>query len=373
MGPQEGTVRETKEPPMKRLALILLAVLGLLAAACSDDQASTDASGQLSSDVSGESDGSADDGAQDADADDAASGEDGTAEDEGSDDSAGGGSALAQGDTLRSAVLGRALDQTDAMTSASFEGVITIVGPPTAELPGDMTMTFQGAFDTEAQASRMTLDLGGLFEAAMAADPEAEGMADLFSSMFEDPMEMITIGEQSWMKWGLLAMFGVEDKWLEGNADEAAATADFGFGTGSDSPTSLLDELADANAEVVEVGREDIRGVSTIHYRAELDTEAMAATMSPEERAEFESDMGASPDASYVIDLWIDDEDLLHRFELVISGLEQADGAEFETMTMTYDLWDHGLDPGITPPPADQIITEDELGFSFEDLGGLSG
>lgn len=365
---------------MKRLALILLAVLGLLAAACTDEQASTDASGQLSSDATGESEESASDESAESDA--SAEGEsesegdnddDAMDEDEGASDAADGDSALSQGNTLRSAVLGRALDQSEAMTSASFEGVITIVGQPTADMPGNMTMSFQGAFDTEADASRMTLDLGGLFEAAMAADPEAEGMADLFTSMFDDPMEMITIGDQSWMKWGLLAMFGVEDKWLEGSADEAAATADFGFGTGSDSPTSMLNELADANAEVVEVGREDIRGVSTTHYRADLDIETMAAAMSPEERAEFETDLGASPDASYVIDLWIDDDDLLHRFELVISGLDQAVEAEFETMTMTYDLWDHGLDPGITPPPADQIITEAELGFSLEDLGSLSG
>ena len=41
------------------------------------------------------------------------------------------------------------------------------------------------------------------------------------------------------------------------------------------------------------------------------------------------------------------------------------------SMSFVYDLWDHGLDLAITPPPADQVITEDELGFSLEDLGGI--
>jgi len=357
------------------MVTILLAVLGLLAAACTDDSASTETAGQLSSDAGQSGDDAGDDaGSDDAgsdDADQSSAPDDDAGDDAGSDDD--GDAGLDRGTTLRSAVLGRALDQSNAMTSASFEGVITIVGEPDSELPGDLTMRFDGAFDTEAQASRVTLDLGGLFEAAMAADPDTEGMEDLFSSMFEDPMEMITIGEKSWVRWGLLAMFGVEDKWLEGTADAASATADFGFGAGSDSPTSMLEELADANAEVVEIGTEDIRGTSTTHYRAELDTEAMAATMSPQERAEFETDLGASPDATFLLDLWIDDADLLHRFELSISGLEQVDDAEFQSMTMVYDLWDHGQDPGIAPPPADQVVTEDELGFSLEDLGGLSG
>lgn len=359
---------------MKRMATILLAVLGLLAAACTDDTASTETAGQLSSDA-GESAESGDGGAADDDAadDGEAGGSDDTDDQANGNSSDEGDTGLDEGTTLRSAVLGRALDQSNAMTSASFEGSIMITGGASSELPGDLTMSFNGAFDTEAQASRVTLDLGGLVAAAMAADPETEGMDELFASMFEDPMEMITIGERSWVKWGLLAMFGVEDKWLEGTADGAAATADLGFGAGSDSPTSMLEELADADAEVVELGQEDIRGTSTTHYRAELDTAAMAATMSPDERAQFETDLGASPDASFVLDLWIDDGDLLHRFELAITGLEQVDDAEFEAMTMVYDLWDHGQDPGIAPPPADQIVTEDELGFSLEDLGGLSG
>ncbi len=361
---------------MKRMATILLAVLGLLAAACTDDSASTETAGQLSSDAgdSGAGAGSDDAGSDDDEADQSDDADGGT--DQGNGGTGGddeGDAGLDRGTTLRSAVLGRALDQSNAMTSASFEGVITIVGEPDSELPGDLTMRFDGAFDTEAQASRVTLDLGGLFEAAMAADPDTEGMEDLFSSLFEDPMEMLTIGEKSWVRWGLLAMFGVDDKWLEGSADSASATADFGFGAGSDSPTSMLEELADADAEVVEVGTEDIRGTSTTHYRAELDTEAMAATMSPEERAEFETDLGASPDATFLLDLWIDDADLLHRFELSITGLEQVDDAEFQSMTMVYDLWDHGQDPGIVPPPADQVVTEEQLGFSLEDLGGLSG
>ncbi len=369
---------------MKRTATILLAVLGLLLAACTSDS-TTDAGGQLDSNAATEGDGATDDQAA-SDGEEQDEGGDGSGQpsDDGADDGADG-EGEGEGDddpaesaggaqTLRTAVLGRALERTDAMTSASFEGVVTMVGTPDSELPGEFTMTFSGAFDLAAEASMVTLDMGDLFAAAAAADPEgAEGMEDLFASMFEDPMQMITIGDTSWVKWGLLAMFGVEDKWLEGEATEDSMTSGFGFGGDTDSPTAMLEELADADARVEVVGQEDIRGVTTTHHRAELDVAAMAETMSAEERAEFEADLGAAPDGTFVMDLWIDDDDLLHRFQLTMTDLTGVDAEDLESMTMVYDIWDHGLDQGISPPPADQIVTEEELGLSLDDLGGFSG
>ncbi len=364
---------------MKRTAMILLAALALLLASCASGDSSTEtgeglASGAVDSD-DGDSTGNSSDGesdGEDSNGEDS-TGEDSTGDDGPSDGADQAGVASAAG-TLRSAVLGRTLDQTNAMTAAEFEGVINIVGQPGSEMPGEFTLSFSGAFDEAANASRVTMDFGDLFAAAAAADPEAtEGMGELFASMFEDPMEMITVGETSWVKWGLLAMFGVEDKWLEGDATDESLAAGFGIGGGSDSPTSLLEELADSDAVVEVVGQEDIRGVTTTHHRAELDVSTLAETMSPEERDEFEVAVGASTDGTYVLDLWIDDDDLLHRFELTIDDLAVTGEDELASLSMTYDIWNHGADQDIAPPPADQVVTEEELGFSLEDLGGLGG
>lgn len=364
----------------KRTATILLAVLGLLLAACGSSDTTTDAGDQLGSAVESDGgDGGAGGDGSGTDGDGGSGGAaDGSGGSDGDSDGADGGGDDAGGDsmagTLRSTVLGAALDETGAMTSASFEGVITIVGQPGSDLPGEFTMTFSGAFDNEAEASVVSIDFGNLFEAAAAADPEAaDGMGELFATFFEEPMQMITIGDTSWVKWGLLAMFGVDDRWLQGDASNDSLAGDFGIGGGSDSPTAMLEELADSDAEIQDLGQEDLRGITTTHYRAELDVATLAEQMSAEERAEFESELGASAEGSYVIDLWIDENDLLHRFVLSVDDLAATGEDELGSMTMTYDLWDHGLDQGIAAPPADEVITEEELGFTLEDLGGFSG
>ena len=107
--------------------------------------------------------------------------------------------------------------------------------------------------------------------------------------------------------------------------------------------------------------------------RRGVDVATLAETMSPEEREEFENELGASAEGTYVLDLWIDDDDLLHRFALTIDDLAATGDDELASLSMVYDIWDHGADQDITPPPADQVVTEDDLGFGIDDLGGLTG
>lgn len=329
---------------MKRPGTILTALI-LLLAACGSGQGGTGATGQL----------------------DSATGNNGQA--------AGTGDAAGLG-TLRSVVLGRTLDRANELSSGRFEGRIELAGNADPELPGTLSMTFSGAFDEAAGASEMTIDMSEIFTAALEADPEAAGgMGALFAEMFDEPMQVIAVDDKSWIKWDLLAMFGVEDKWLQGNVDAGSSVGFGGLGASSDSPVGMLEDLADANADVQVVGQEEIRGVTTTHHRAELDLARMATAMSTDERAEFEASFnGANIDGSFLLDLWLGDDDLLHRFHLAISDLPPStDSDGLESMTFAYDIWDHGVVLAITPPPADEVITEDELGFSLEDLADLAG
>ena len=370
---------------MKRtttLATVLVAVLGLLLAACGQGtdvgEASSDTLGS-SVDGGAETDGNDvqdDAGGDEAGTDGDDAGDDGNAMDDDGDGTGDGDDGADQADagagTLRSSVLGAALDTTSAMSSARFEGTIEITGTPGSELPGTVTMAFSGAFDEPNQASEVTVDFGALMAAAMEADPEAAAGMELFGEFLQDPIQMITIGDTSWIKWGLLAIFGVEDKWLEAPAEEGGGfTSEMGFG--GESPTDLLESLADADADLAEVGREEIRGVETTHYRADVDVEALAASMSAAERAEFEAGLGTPTEGVYVIDLWIDDGGLLHRFVLDAAELPETADNDVSNMKVSYDIWDHGVDLNISPPPADQIVTEAELGFSLEDFGDLGG
>ncbi|MEM9566596.1 MAG: hypothetical protein AAGA93_28505, partial [Actinomycetota bacterium] len=107
-----------------------------------------------------------------------------------------------------------------------------------------------------------------------------------------------------------------------------------------------------------------------------VDVASLAAPLSDEQRAALEDDLGAPVVGRYLLEVWIDDDELVHRFELAIDEVatgEAIGGDQPDGLTMVFEFWDHGVDPGITPPPADEVVTEAELGFSLEDLSSLAG
>ncbi len=282
----------------------------------------------------------------------------------------------AEAGTLRSALLETALDPASELSSARFEGRIEMVGGPDSELPGPVSLTFAGAYDLANDAAEVSMDFSSLIEAAARAEGGDAAELGLFAGMFDEPLQVITIGDTSWIKWGLVSMFtGTEGLWLEGEAEDSGElTAGFGFG-GSGSPTALLDLLADADAQVERVGTEDVRGTSTTHYRAVVDAETLAETMTPGERAQYDAELGVSAMAEFPLELWIDDDGLVHRYRLDFSdpGMLEESGGELQSAELVFEIWDHGADLGITPPPADLIITEDEIDMGFGAFSDLEG
>ena len=255
-----------------------------------------------------------------------------------------------------------------ATESARFQALITMIPGPNAEFDTELTISFAGAFNAETGDSEMTMDWGNFITAAMAAEGGGDEFPEEFAALFTEPMRIKIIGEKSYMKWSFFSMFFGTDKWIEGDASEAETmTEGFGFGTDGGSPTDLLDALYDANAEVEFIGNEMIRDTQTTHYRALLNIEDFAKDLSPEKRTELESEVGDLGAIAFPIDIWIGEDGNVYRYSLVIdSGVAGSDLDEFESMTMTFDMWDYGADIVIEPPPADDIASEDELGFNLD-------
>lgn len=356
---------------VKRI-LVLFCVLGLLAAACGSDGADTDAgsagsdSESLSSEAVDESGDNSHDDAMEAESDDgeSADGADEAASntDDGADDGA------TSGDVLDASELDELLAATAAQTSGRFEATMEMTGGPTSEMPGMVSIQFSGAFDEATASSEITMDMGQIMQAALEADPatadDPAAMA-MMAPFFEEPMQVRTIGDRSWIKWGLLGIFGAGDKWLETDAEGGDdLTTDFGFD--AETPADALGGLAESGHTVEYVGEEEIRGMTAAHYRSEID----AASMTAEQRATFGDDL--PEDGSYVLDLWIAD-GLVQRFQMEITNLEQTADNEIEAITMVYDLFDHGAAVSITPPPPGEVIAERELGFDLEDFGDMGG
>ena len=65
------------------------------------------------------------------------------------------------------------------------------------------------------------------------------------------------------------------------------------------------------------------------------------------------------------LDVWVDDDGLLRRLEMTISGdsfdAGMAPGDEFAA-SMWYEPYEYGSDIEITPPPAGQVMSESDFG-----------
>jgi len=252
----------------------------------------------------------------------------------------------------------------DAPESARFEGRFSVTGAPESDLPGAFELVLAGGYDRSAEAMELTMDMSELIAAASAA--ETEQIPPGFDDFFNEPIEIVVIGDQGWMKWGLFSMFtGQDDAWIEMDADEVSgATEDFGFSSSAGDPTQLLDDLAGADASIEDLGVESVNGVDARHWRALVDLATLSADATAEERAELEAQFGDLTASAFPIDVWIGVADgLIYRYSIDLSSetFFAAAEADIVSSTMTFDFFDYGEDLGITAPPADQVVSGESM------------
>ena len=130
------------------------------------------------------------------------------------------------------------------------------------------------------------------------------------------------------------------------------------FATEEPEPDGYLDYLREASDEIELVGEEEIRGVGTTHYRAEVDPrrslrkELETDGWKPENIDRYLEHIGHDEE---IVDVWIGDDGLARR---VVRTTRDAFGAgSYESVT-TSDYLDYGLDAAIEAPPADEVVGE---------------
>jgi hypothetical protein len=142
-------------------------------------------------------------------------------------------------------------------------------------------------------------------------------------------LELIGIGNVTYMRGDTLGIAGAGSKWLElRDVDESAAAAL--------SPRRLLSMLRDASTETQRVGEEVVRGADTVHYRLEVDCEL----------AELHDCKGPTTP----VDVWIAEDGLVRRIAL-----------EAESDEVTVEFYDFGMDVAIVAPPPDQVVDVDDF------------
>ena len=252
----------------------------------------------------------------------------------------------------------------DEITSARVEGTISITGLDETEGgPADIAMAFSTAFDTATGNSSFLMDTSSLV-GGMETDPD-DPFAEIGAAMLGET-EFRQVGDRGYMRAGFFSlMLGNETEWISMPAEDGGDFAT-GFEAAPTDPHEVLGTYEGAAAEVEDLGEESVNGATATHYRISIDATAFMDEMSAEERAEAEAS-GVLAIGILPIDLWITDGGYLVRMLLEIDGseVESADG-EFESMKMSFDMYDINRPLSIEAPPASQVTAIEDL-----DMGGF--
>ena len=257
-------------------------------------------------------------------------------------------------------VLLAALENAEQMTSGRTEARIVILGPEGLPTSTEMTFGFSGEFDAAGNSS-FIIDLSQA--AGMAGEEIPAEFGDLFGEM-----EVRTIGDTAYLRFGLFSMFGVETTWVSMATDDAGMTTD-SFGASPINPADVMSVFGRAISDFEDLGRETIRGVETTHLRTVIDVQQMMDEATAEELAEL-GDLGTDlPAALLPVHFWIADDGNIHRFQTSIDGTLDPE-AGFVQMTMTWDMYDHGAPIEIVAPPADDVTDGSALESMFTGFAG---
>jgi len=253
-----------------------------------------------------------------------------------------------------------ALENAEEMSSGRTEASIQILGAEGMPTSAELEIRFSGEFDAAGNSS-FIIDLSQA--AGMAGEEIPAEFGDLFGEM-----EVRTIGDMAYLRFGLFSMFGVQTTWVSMAADEAGMTAD-SFGASPINPADVMSVFGRAVNDFEDLGRETIRGVETIHLRTVIDVQEMVDEATAEELAEL-GELGADLPATLLpVHFWIDDAGNIHRFQTAIDGTLDSE-AGFAQMTMTWDMFDHGAPIEIVAPPADDVTDGSTLETVFTGLTG---
>ena len=208
----------------------------------------------------------------------------------------------------------------------------------TMDLAGEgISAQAEGAFDWIEETGEMTMTMTGT------------GIPGVVE------MDMIIDGDYAYMK--MPPELGAGAGWFRMDAD------DMGSGTGSanqlsQDPSKFVEFLRGASEDGVEdLGTEEIDGVATHHYKADLSFEKILDQARDQEavedmRAQLETlgDLDAIP-----AEVWLDEDGLPRRMTMSMDFGD--DGA----MEMSFDMFDYGIEVDVQPPK------------DFEELPGQAG
>jgi len=225
---------------------------------------------------------------------------------------------------------------------------------------GSTRLTAAAAATTEQGTARMSMTIsidGTGTKTTMAGD----GLVDFgatrarmafTSPLLPGPMEVVVDGTTAYVRASLPQFQAVAGgkPWVAIDTSASTPGSDF-FGAGSDPLQSLrMLQAKGIASNVRENGTQEVRGVPTTRYVADVDVaEMLKAVDSPQAKAMA----GLVRDADAEMEVWLSDDKVVRRsvFRMTFGIAGQSISS-----TVTTELFEFGVAAdGLEPPPAEQV------------------
>jgi hypothetical protein len=253
-------------------------------------------------------------------------------------------------------VLAASVEKASAARSYAIDGTVEVAG---GELDG--VITLRGAVDEATGTGELAMDLD-------VGDQRGTVEIRIVSGVLYLRMSGLDAG-------GVPTPRG--DRWLvldptaiaEGfGADEAAGTSPGAF-TGF--VGDLLASLRGVADEVEDLGRDEVRGVPTTRYRADVDLARALDRAPADQREDLREALEQLGAGRVPYEVWIDDEGLPRRLRVTVDpsafDLPSVEGLDGSAI-LTVDLYDFGRPVAVEAPPAEETV--DFFSALLEGLGG---
>jgi hypothetical protein len=199
------------------------------------------------------------------------------------------------------------------------------------------TMSGDGVFDQHG--GRMTMDLRGLAGGALGSGKAEVIFRDLvyYMKLPQAAAAQLPTGK-AWLKFDLGALSRQQGLDLEQLAQ-----------LNQSDPSQALQLLSGAE-DFEKIGKEDVRGAETTHYRGTVDMSRVAENAPEDLQDDIRKIIEQTGDRAVPMDIWIDRDGLVRRLRWT-QHLPQG-----TAMTMEEELYDFGVDVDAQPPPADEVL-----------------
>jgi hypothetical protein len=241
---------------------------------------------------------------------------------------------------------------TSARTTGVKVGIDATIEGPQGE---DAEMTGSGVMDMRGQRGEFTYQIAG---------QEMRQVMDRFVMYMQSPqLEPALDDGKEWAKLDL---------------EKSSRELGFDLGAvqqpGSSDPRQTFSQLKAVSGEIEKVGTDDVRGVETTHYSADVEIDKLHEAIPPARRAAARRSVQRMKELTglddYPLDVWIDDDDLVRRMRF---QMDMKVGGQDVGFDMSMDFFDYGTRVRIETPPDEEVQDLTELAAQGATMFGGGG